>query len=64
MTPLYGILWPDNTYTGGITDKHALAAEYAKTSGFNGKAYSVGSEDDPELQPQVRKEPANIWRAP
>lgn len=61
----YGILWPDGTYTGGITDKHALAAEYAKISGFNGNAYSVGSEDDPEVKRGKRvTEPTNIWRAP
>lgn len=58
----YGIIWPDGTYTGGITDKHAWAAEYAKTSGFNGKVYTVGSEDDPEIKPLAA--PVNIWRAP
>lgn len=64
MTPRYGILWPDGTFTGGITERHAWAAEYAKTSGFSGKVYTEGSEDDPELRPRVPKEPANIWRAP
>lgn len=60
----YGVQWDDGTYTGGITDRHADAAEYAKTSGFHGKVYTEGSTDDPELHPQVRAEPANIWRAP
>lgn len=61
----YGIIWFDGTYTGGITDKHALAAEYARTSGFNGKAYTVGSEEDPEVRKPARAVmPVNIWRAP
>lgn len=58
----YGILWSDGTYTGGITDKHALATEYAKTSGFSGKVYTVGSDDDPEVK--KADTPRNIWRAP
>ena len=58
----YGILWPDGTYTAGITDKHALAAEYAKISGFNGKAYTIGGDDDPEVKGVTK--PTNIWKAP
>ena len=70
MIPRYGVLWPDGTYTGGITDKHAWAAEYARISGFNGRAYTVGGEDDPETkagQPVTSVPlvlPVNIWRAP
>lgn len=58
----YGVLWVDGTYTGGITDKHALAKEYAVLGRFGGKVYTVGSEDDPEVKKPVA--PTNTWKAP
>lgn len=60
----YGIHWNDGTYTGGVTDRHTLASDYLKLSGFAGKVYTEGAKDDPELQPQVHVGPANIWKAP
>lgn len=64
MSTRYGVQWPDGTFTGGVTDQRAWAVEYLKSSGFTGRVYTEGSKDDPELNPQVHKEPANIWRAP
>lgn len=55
MSARYGVLWPDGSYTGGITDHARLAMRYAQTDG--GKWYEVGGPDDPERTTTKAVEP-------
>ena len=48
----FGVLWPDGSYTGGITDQQRLVMRYAQTDG--GKWYEVGGANDPERQLRER----------
>lgn len=42
----FGCIWPDGSYTGGITDSARDAGHYAKQHG--GSVYEIGGPDDPE----------------
>jgi len=44
----FGILWPDGTFTGGITDTRQFAVAFAKD--HRGTVYEVGGADDPEAK--------------
>ena len=56
--PRYGIRWPNGTFTGGITDRHAYAVAYVSNAGIGGHVYLVGSPQDPEVKQQPQTEAA------
>lgn len=45
--PRYGVLWPDGSFTGGISFSYRDTAAYAKN--HDGSVYEVGSAEDPEV---------------
>lgn len=42
----FGCIWPDGSYTGGITESQRDAAGYARQ--HDGRWYEIGGPDDPE----------------
>ena len=44
----YGVVYPDGTYTSGITEHYRLAKHYARE--HEGAVYAVGGPDDPEVK--------------
>jgi hypothetical protein len=62
MTPGFGVIYPDGTYTGVVSVDRSLAVAYARI--WKGSVYQVGSAEDPERKRKMTPNPNQQFEVP